>query len=165
MNAEMASIAERTNPRRSVGGPNDVLAGADLLVGVSAPGAVSYEGVCSMADAAIVFALANPVPEIRPEDVPANVAIMATGRTDYPNQINNVLAFPGVFKGALKVRASSIDARMKLAAAQAIADIIPDEELGAEHIVPSVFDRRVAASVAEAVADAAIASGLARHVR
>jgi malate dehydrogenase (oxaloacetate-decarboxylating) len=165
MNAEMASIAERTNPRRCVGGPNDVLAGADLVVGVSAPGAVSYEGVCSMADAAIVFALANPVPEIRPEEVPANVAIMATGRTDYPNQINNVLAFPGVFKGALKVRASSIDAGMKLAAAQAIADVIPDEELGAEHIVPSVFDRRVAASVAEAVADAAIASGLARHVR
>jgi malate dehydrogenase (oxaloacetate-decarboxylating) len=165
MNAEMASIAERTNPRGSVGGPNDVLAGADLLVGVSAPGAVSYEGVRSMADAAIVFALANPVPEIRPEEVPANVAIMATGRTDYPNQINNVLAFPGVFKGALKVRASNIDATMKLAAAQAIADVIPVEELGPDHIVPSVFDRRVAESVAEAVADAAIASGLARHVR
>jgi malate dehydrogenase (oxaloacetate-decarboxylating) len=165
MNPEMASIAERTNPRGSVGGPNDVLAGADLLVGVSAPGAVSYEGVRSMADAAIVFALANPVPEIRPEEVPANVAIMATGRTDYPNQINNVLAFPGVFKGALKVRASSIDATMKLAAARAIADVIPGEELGPEHIVPSVFDRRVAESVAEAVADAAIASGLARHVR
>jgi malate dehydrogenase (oxaloacetate-decarboxylating) len=165
MNAEMASIAERTNPRGSLGGPDDVLAGADLLLGVSAPGAVSYEGVRSMADAAIVFALANPVPEIRPEEVPDNVAIMATGRTDYPNQINNVLAFPGVFKGALKVRASSIDARMKLAAAQAIADIIPGEELGAEHIVPSVFDRRVAESVAEAVANAAITSGLARHVR
>jgi malate dehydrogenase (oxaloacetate-decarboxylating) len=165
MNPEMASIAERTNPRGSVGGPNDVLAGADLLVGVSAPGAVSYEGVGSMADAAIVFALANPVPEIRPEEVPANVAIMATGRTDYPNQINNVLAFPGVFKGALRVRASNIDATMKLAAAQAIADVIPREELSPEHIVPSVFDRRVAESVAEAVADAAIASGLARHVR
>jgi malate dehydrogenase (oxaloacetate-decarboxylating) len=161
----MASIAERTNPRGSVGGPNDVLAGADLLVGVSAPGAVSYEGVRSMADAAIVFALANPVPEIRPEEVPANVAIMATGRTDYPNQINNVLAFPGVFKGALRVRASNIDATMKLAAAQAIADVIPGEELSPEHIIPSVFDRRVAESVAEAVADAAIASGLARHVR
>jgi malate dehydrogenase (oxaloacetate-decarboxylating) len=90
---------------------------------------------------------------------------MATGRTDYPNQINNVLAFPGVFKGALRVRASNIDATMKLAAAQAIADVIPGEELGPEHIVPSVFDRRVAESVAEAVADAAIASGLARHVR
>jgi malate dehydrogenase (oxaloacetate-decarboxylating) len=165
MNAEMASIAERTNPRGSLGGPDDVLAGADLLLGVSAPGAVSDEGVRSMADAAIVFALANPVPEIRPEEVPANVAIMATGRTDYPNQINNVLAFPGVFKGALKVRASGIDAGMKLAAAQAIADIIPGEELDAEHIVPSVFDRRVAESVAEAVANAAIASGLARHVR
>jgi malate dehydrogenase (oxaloacetate-decarboxylating) len=164
MNGKMAAIAERTNPRRSLGDPDDVLAGADLLVGVSAPGAVSSEGVRSMADAAIVFALANPVPEIRPEEVPANVAIMATGRTDYPNQINNVLAFPGVFKGALKVRASDIDPGMKLAAAQAIADIIPVEELDAEHIVPSVFDRRVAESVAEAVANAAIASGVARHV-
>jgi malate dehydrogenase (oxaloacetate-decarboxylating) len=117
-----------------------------------------------MASDAIVFALSNPVPEIRPEEVPDNVAIMATGRTDYPNQINNVLAFPGVFKGALKVRASTIDESMKLAAARAIADVIPPEELHTEYIVPSVFNRRVAESVAEAVADAAIASGVARHV-
>jgi malate dehydrogenase (oxaloacetate-decarboxylating) len=164
MNAEMGALAELTNPRGLRGGPDDVLAGADLLLGVSARGAVSYEGVGSMAAEAIVFALANPVPEIRPEEIPDNVAIMATGRTDYPNQINNVLAFPGVFKGALKVRASTIDESMKLAAAQAIADIIPPKELHAEYIVPSVFNRRVAESVADAVANAAIASGIARHV-
>jgi malate dehydrogenase (oxaloacetate-decarboxylating) len=117
-----------------------------------------------MTPEAIVFALANPVPEIRPEEIPDNVAIMATGRTDYPNQINNVLAFPGVFKGALKVRASTIDEGMKLAAARAIADTISPDEMHADYIVPSVFNRRVAESVAEAVADAAIASGTARHV-
>jgi malate dehydrogenase (oxaloacetate-decarboxylating) len=160
----LGALAELTNPRGLRGGPDDVLAGADLLLGVSARGAVSYEGVGSMAAEAIVFALANPVPEIRPEEIPDNVAIMATGRTDYPNQINNVLAFPGVFKGALKVRASTIDESMKLAAAQAIADIIPPKELHAEYIVPSVFNRRVAESVADAVANAAIASGIARHV-
>jgi malate dehydrogenase (oxaloacetate-decarboxylating) len=165
MNGEMAALAERTNPRGVRGGADEVLAGADLVLGVSARGAVSYEGVRSMASDAIVFALSNPVPEIRPEEIPDNVAIMATGRTDYPNQINNVLAFPGVFKGALKVRASTIDESMKLAAAQAIADVIPPEELHTEYIVPSVFNRRVAESVAEAVADAAIASGVARHVR
>ena len=114
---------------------------------------------------AIVFALANPVPEIRPEEIPDNVAIKATGRTDYPNQINNVLAFPGVFKGALKVRAYTIDETMKLAAAQAIADVIPRDELHSDYIVPSVFNQRVAESVADAVADAAVAAGIARHPR
>jgi malate dehydrogenase (oxaloacetate-decarboxylating) len=164
MNAEMAALAERTNPRGLRGGADEVLAGADLVLGVAARGALSYEGVRSMASDAIVFALSNPVPEIRPEEIPDNVAIMATGRTDYPNQINNVLAFPGVFKGALKVRASTIDESMKLAAAQAIADVIPPEELNPEYIVPSVFNPHVAESVAAAVADAAIASGVARHV-
>ncbi|HUE26120.1 MAG TPA: malic enzyme-like NAD(P)-binding protein, partial [Solirubrobacteraceae bacterium] len=165
MNPAMAALAERTNRRGAKGAPDEVLRGADLLLGVSAPGAVSYEGVRSMAADAIVFALANPVPEIRPEEIPDNVAIMATGRTDYPNQINNVLAFPGVFKGALKVRAYSVDETMKLAAAQAIADVIPHDELHSDYIVPSVFNRRVAESVADAVADAAIATGLARHPR
>jgi malate dehydrogenase (oxaloacetate-decarboxylating) len=164
MNAEMAALAERTNPRGLRGGADEVLAGADLVLGVAARGALSYEGVRSMASDAIVFALSNPVPEIRPEEIPDNVAIMATGRTDYPNQINNVLAFPGVFKGALKVRASTIDESMKLAAAQAIADVIPPGELNPEYIVPSVFNPHVAESVAAAVADAAIASGVARHV-
>jgi malate dehydrogenase (oxaloacetate-decarboxylating) len=114
---------------------------------------------------AIVFALANPMPEIRPEHAPGNVAIMATGRTDYPNQINNVLAFPGIFKGALEVQASSIDQGMQLAAAGAIADTIALEELNSEYIVPSVFNRAVADAVADAVAEAAVASGLARHPR
>jgi malate dehydrogenase (oxaloacetate-decarboxylating) len=165
MNAKMAALAERTNRRGLKGGPDEVLAGADLLLGVSAAGAVSYEGVRSMAADAIVFALANPVPEIRPEEIPDNVAIMATGRTDYPNQINNVLAFPGVFKGALKVRAYTIDETMKLAAAQAIADVIPHDELHSDYIVPSVFNQRVAESVADAVADAATAAGIARYTR
>jgi malate dehydrogenase (oxaloacetate-decarboxylating) len=165
MNAEMAAIAQRTNPRGLQGAPDDVLVGADLLLGVSGPGAFSAAGVRAMAADAIVFALANPLPEIRPEEAPENVAIMATGRTDYPNQINNVLAFPGIFKGALAVRASRIDQGMKLAAAQAIADIIAPDELHAEYIIPSVFNRRVADSVADAVADAATVSGVARHPR
>jgi malate dehydrogenase (oxaloacetate-decarboxylating) len=163
MNPEMAAIAARTNPRGLRGGPDDVLAGADVLLGVSRGGAVSHQAVRSMACEAIVFALANPVPEIRPEEIPDNVAIMATGRTDYPNQINNVLAFPGVFKGALKVRARAIDEGMKLAGARAIANIIPPAELQAEYIIPSVFNRRVSDAVAAAVADAAIASGASRH--
>jgi malate dehydrogenase (oxaloacetate-decarboxylating) len=165
MTPEMAALAERTNPNGLRGTPDQVLAGADLLLGVSAPEAFSAAGVKTMAPDAVVFALANPSPEIRPEQAPDNVAIMATGRTDYPNQINNVLAFPGVFKGALSVRASRIDQSMQLAAAGAIADLITPAELHPEYIVPSVFNRRVADSVAEAVADAATASGLAGHPR
>jgi malate dehydrogenase (oxaloacetate-decarboxylating) len=118
-----------------------------------------------MAADAIVFAMANPVPEVQPEEVRDDVAIMATGRSDYPNQINNVLAFPGVSKGALEVRARTINEEMKLAAAHAIARVIPDDELHADYIIPSVFNRRVAESVAEAVANAAVASGVARRER
>jgi malate dehydrogenase (oxaloacetate-decarboxylating) len=118
-----------------------------------------------MAPNAIVFAMANPVPEVQPEEVRDDVAIMATGRSDYPNQINNVLAFPGVFKGALDVRARTINEEMKLAAAHAIASVIPEDELHAEYIVPSVFNRRVAELVAEEVANAAVASGVARRNR
>ena len=118
-----------------------------------------------MASDAIVFALANPVPEVQPEEVRGDVAIMATGRSDYPNQINNVLAFPGVFKGALEVRARTINEEMKLAAAHAIARVIPDDELHADYIIPSVFNRRVAETVAEEVANAAVASGVARRKR
>jgi malate dehydrogenase (oxaloacetate-decarboxylating) len=165
MSPEMGALAERTNPNGLRGRPDDVLVGADLVLGVSVPGSFSSAGVESMAPDAIVFALANPSPEIYPEEAPDNVAVMATGRTDYPNQINNVLAFPGVFKGALAVRASRVDLGMKLAAAQAIADTIPPDELNAEYIVPSVFNRRVADSVADAVADAATLSGLAGHRR
>jgi len=118
-----------------------------------------------MARDAIVFALANPVPEVHPEQVRDDVAIMATGRSDYPNQINNVLAFPGVFKGALEVRARTINEAMKLAAAQAIAGVIPEDELHPEYIIASVFNRRVAEVVAEAVASAAVATGVARRHR
>jgi malate dehydrogenase (oxaloacetate-decarboxylating) len=163
LDPERAALAERTNRRERRGSPDEVLAGADVLLGLSGPGAVSLNGVRGMAPDAIVFAMANPVPEVRPEEVRDDVAIMATGRSDYPNQINNVLAFPGVFRGALDVRARTINEEMKLAAAQAIARVIPEDELHADYIVPSVFNRRVAESVAEAVAQAAVASGVARR--
>jgi malate dehydrogenase (oxaloacetate-decarboxylating) len=156
-------LAERTNKRGLRGTADEVMAGADVVLGLSGPGAFSPEAVRTMAGDAIVFAMANPVPEVQPEDVSEDVAVMATGRSDYPNQINNVLAFPGVFRGALDVRASSINEEMKLAAAQAIAAVIPPDELHADYIIPSVFNRRVAESVAEAVAAAAIGSGVARR--
>ncbi len=156
-------LAERTNKRKLRGTANEVLAGADVALGLSGPGAFSADAVRTMATDAIVFAMANPVPEVQPEDLHGDVAVMATGRSDYPNQINNVLAFPGVFRGALDVRASAINEEMKLAAAQAIARVIPEEDLHADYIIPSVFNRRVSESVAEAVAAAAIASGVARR--
>jgi malate dehydrogenase (oxaloacetate-decarboxylating) len=165
LDGELAAMAARTNPRGLRGTANDALAGADVVVGVSAPGAFTAAAVRTMAPDAIVFAMANPVPEVQPEEVWDDVAIMATGRSDYPNQINNVLAFPGVFKGALEVRARAIDETMKLAAARAIAGVIADDELGPEYIVPSVFNRHVAPAVADAVAQAAIAAGLARRER
>jgi len=163
LDAERAVLAQRTNKRGRRGTPDEVLAGADVLLGLSGPGAVSVAAVRAMAPDAIVFAMANPVPEVHPEEIRDDVAIVATGRSDYPNQINNVLAFPGVFKGALEVRAYTINEEMKLAAAHAIARVIPEAELHPDYIVPSVFDRRVAESVAEAVADAAVASGVARR--
>ena len=142
---------------------DDALVGADVVVGVSAPGAFTAAGVRTMAKDAIVFAMANPTPEVQPEEVWEHVAIMATGRSDYPNQINNVLAFPGIFRGALDVRARGIDEAMKLAAARAIAGVIPESDLGPEYIIPSVFNRAVAPAVADAVAAAAIESGIARR--
>ena len=156
-------LAQRTNKRRLRGSADEVLAGADVVLGLSGPGGFSASAVRTMAGDAIVFAMANPIPEVQPEDVQGDVAVMATGRSDYPNQINNVLAFPGVFRGALDVRARTIDEEMKLAAAQAIARVIPEEDLHADYIIPSVFNRRVAESVAEAVAAAAISSGVARR--
>jgi malate dehydrogenase (oxaloacetate-decarboxylating) len=163
LDPDRASLAERTNKRNVRGTADEVLAGADVVLGLAGPGAISAAGVRSMAEGAIVFAMANPVPEVQPEEVGEDVAVMATGRSDYPNQINNVLAFPGVFKGALEVRARTINEEMKLAAAQAIAAVIPADELHADYVIPSVFNRRVAESVAEAVAAAAIASGVARR--
>jgi len=160
---EAAAFAARTNPRGVTGSADDALAGADVVVGVSAPGAFSAEAVRTMAPGAVVFAMANPIPEVQPEVVGEDVAIMATGRSDYPNQINNVLAFPGVFRGALDVRARSIDEEMKAAAARAIAGVIAADELHPEYIVPSVFNRAVAPAVAEAVAAAAVATGVARR--
>jgi malate dehydrogenase (oxaloacetate-decarboxylating) len=157
-----ARLAERTNPEGRRGRADDVIPGADVVIGLSGPGAISAAAVRRMARDAIVFAMANPVPEVLPEEVALDVAIMATGRSDYPNQINNVLAFPGVFRGALAVRASAINEEMKLAAAEAIAAVVRDDELCADHIVPSVFNREVVDAVARAVADAAMATGVAR---
>jgi malate dehydrogenase (oxaloacetate-decarboxylating) len=158
-----AAYAERTNPKNEQGTADELLAGADVFLGFSVPGAITAAGVARMAPDAIVFALANPMPEIAPEDLPVGkVAVVATGRSDYPNQINNVLAFPGVFRGALDVRASAITRSMELAASAAIAGAIPPDELGPEYVVPSVFNRDVAPLVAAAVAEAAERDGVAR---
>ena len=165
LDEDRAALAQRTNKHRLRGTADEALVGADVLVGVSGPGAVSADAVRRMAPGAIVFAMANPVPEVHPEGVRDDVAIIATGRSDYPSQINNVLAFPGVFKGALEVRARTINEEMKLAAAHAIARVIPKDELHADYIIPSVFNRQVAGSVAQAVADAAVTSGVARRER
>jgi malate dehydrogenase (oxaloacetate-decarboxylating) len=158
-----ATIAERTNPTGKQGRADDVVPGADVVIGLSGARAISAAVVRRMAPDPIVFAMANPVPEVLPEEVAGDVAIMATGRSDYPNQINNVLAFPGVFRGALDVRASAINEQMKLAAARAIAAVIADDELHPEYIVPSVFNRKVVDAIAPAVAEAAVASGVARR--
>jgi malate dehydrogenase (oxaloacetate-decarboxylating) len=157
------ALAARTNPAGSRGMANDLLPGADVFIGVSGPGAVTEAAVRRMAPRAVVFALSNPEPEVRAEAVGHHVAIMATGRSDYPNQINNVLAFPGVFRGALDVRARAINEEMKLAAAQAIAGVVADDVLHAEYIIPSVFNREVVRAVADAVARAAEVSGVARR--
>ena len=159
----LRAYAEKTNPEGITGGPAEALAGADVVIGVSRPGVISVDMVRSMAAEPIVFAMANPNPEIVPEEVGDLVAVIATGRSDYPNQINNVLAFPGIFRGALDVRARRITESMKLAAADAIADTIGADELTPEYIVPSVFNRKVVESVAAAVAQAAIDDGVARR--
>jgi malate dehydrogenase (oxaloacetate-decarboxylating) len=158
-----AAYAELTNPRRVAGTPDDVLAGADVFVGLSGPGAVSVDGIASMADGAVVFAMANPTPEIAPEEIEGLAAVVGTGRSDYPNQINNVLAFPGIFRGALDVRARDITEEMKLAAAHAIAAVVQPAELAPDYVIPSVFDRKVAPAVAHAVACAATELGVARR--
>jgi malate dehydrogenase (oxaloacetate-decarboxylating) len=160
-----AEYAALTNPHNFQGSADEALEGADVYIGLSAPAAVSVEAVRRMADGAIVFAMANPTPEVMPEEIDDVAAVIATGRSDYPNQINNVLAFPGVFRGALDVRAREITPAMELAAAEALAAVIPPDELSADYIVPSVFDRRVAPAVAKAVAEAAEHSGVARRSR
>jgi len=156
--------AEDTAPEER-GSADDALAGADVYIGLSQPGAVSVAGVRSMAADAIVFAMANPIPEIAPEEIAGLVAVIATGRSDYPNQINNVLAFPGIFRGALDVRASAITDAMEVAAGHAIAGTIGEDELSPDYIVPSVFNRDVVPAVAAAVATAAERDGVARRSR
>ncbi|HKI91763.1 MAG TPA: NAD-dependent malic enzyme [Gaiellaceae bacterium] len=156
--------AEATAPAET-GSADEALAGADVYIGLSQPGAVTVEGIRSMAPDAIVFAMANPAPEVTPEEIAGLAAVVATGRSDYPNQINNVLAFPGIFRGALDVRASAITDAMEVAAGHAIAATISEEELSADYIVPSVFNRDVVVSVATAVASAAEADGVARRSR
>jgi malate dehydrogenase (oxaloacetate-decarboxylating) len=163
LNDSKVEIAKMTNRKMKKGSLSDVIQGADVFVGVSAPGVLTSEMVATMADQPIVFACANPVPEILPEEAhKAGVAVMATGRSDFPNQINNVLAFPGIFRGTLDVRASDINDKMKLAAAYAIAGLVSDDELKAEYIIPDAFDPRVGKAVAVAVAQAARDSGVAR---
>ncbi len=160
---EMEEIATMTNKNKKQGQLCDVLVGADIFVGVSAPGLVTSDMVQTMAKDAIILSMANPVPEIMYEDaVAAGAAVVGTGRSDYPNQINNVLAFPGIFRGALDVRAATINEEMKVAAAYAIASLITDEELSPEYIIPAPFDVRVVAEVAKAVSQAAIDTKVAR---
>src|SRR5919112_1952383 len=154
-----------SNPEGLRGSVHDIIKGADVFFGLSVPGVIDVEDVKRMAKDPIIFAMANPTPEIMPEEVEGLAAVMATGRSDYPNQINNVLCFPRIFRGALQCRASRINEEMKLAAAQAIAEIITPEELHPEYIVPSVFDKRVAEAVAREVEEAAYRTGVARRER
>ena len=163
MTPAQAQLAEETNPQRKSGPLAEVIRGADVFMGFSAPSVLTGEMVKTMAPDAIVFACANPTPEIFPEEaLAAGARVVGTGRSDYPNQINNVLAFPGIFRGALDVRAREINDEMKVAAAQALAGLIPAEELSEQNIIPSAFDKRVVPAVAKAVAEAARRTGVAR---
>ena len=163
LNSAKDEIAAITNFERRSGSLAEMLVGADVFIGVSAPGMVTYEMVQSMADKPILFPMANPTPEIMPDvALSAGAAVVGTGRSDFPNQINNVLAFPGIFRGAFDVRASDINDQMKLAAAQALAELVSDEDLNAQHILPLAFDEGVADAVAAAVAEAARETGVAR---
>lgn len=163
LNKEKAEMAAISNRQMKKGTLADVIQGADVFIGVSAPGTLTTEMVRTMAPNPIIFACANPTPEIFPDDAKAGgAAVVATGRSDFPNQVNNVLAFPGVFRGALDVRASDINDEMKIAAAYAIAGLVSDEELDADHIMPAAFDPRVKDAVAKAVAEAARKTGVAR---
>jgi malate dehydrogenase (oxaloacetate-decarboxylating) len=165
LNESKRWFAENTNPEGRTGDLPDAVAGADLFLGLSVPDVLTVEHVESMNPDPIIFAMANPDPEIRPEVAMGKARIIATGRSDYPNQINNVLCFPGIFRGALDVRAREIDEPMKLSAAEAIAGVIPAEDLSEDYIIPSVFDERVAPAVAEAVANKAKETGTARRIQ
>ena len=163
MNAVKEEMSKVTNLDKKSGSLADMLAGADVFIGVSAPGAVTTEMVKTMAEDAIIFACANPTPEIFPDEAKAGGAkVVSTGRSDFPNQINNVLAFPGVFRGAFDVRAKDINDEMKIAASEALAALISDEELSPDYIIPKAFDKRVGPAFSKAVADAAIKTGVSR---
>jgi malate dehydrogenase (oxaloacetate-decarboxylating) len=162
-NAHWRWLADHTNRENRRGSLSEVLKGADVFIGVSAPGLLSRDHIAAMGRDPIVFAMANPTPEIMPDAAAPVAAVIATGRSDFPNQVNNLLAFPGIFRGALDARASRITEGMKLAAASAIAGLVTDEELSAEYIVPSVFDTRVVDAVAKAVGAAAAGEGVARR--
>ena len=163
MNWAQAEMAAVTNPDQTSGSLAQKLVGADVFIGTSAPGIVTKEMVRAMNRDAIIFACANPTPEIFPEDARAGgAAVVSTGRSDYPNQINNVLCFPGIFRGAFDVRASDINEEMKMAAANALAGLVSEEELSADYIIPTPFDKRVGPAVARAVAEAARKTGVAR---
>jgi malate dehydrogenase (oxaloacetate-decarboxylating) len=163
MNSEQCKMAEITNPENMQGSLSEVIKDADLFIGVSAPGVLTEDMIKNMAKDPIVFAMANPVPEIMPDKAKeAGVKVIGTGRSDFPNQINNVLAFPGIFRGALDVRASDINDEMKIAASEAIAGIIDENELNEDYIIPDAFDKRVAEYVAKAVSEAARKTGVSR---
>lgn len=163
MNAVKNEVAKFTNQDRNDGSLQDVIKDADVFIGVSVEGALTKEMVESMAKDPIIFAMANPNPEIMPEDArAAGASVIGTGRSDFPNQVNNVLAFPGIFRGALDVRATHINEEMKIAAVEAIASLVSEEELSADYVIPAPFDKRVAPAVAKAVAKAAMETGVAR---
>nr|MDA8086856.1 NAD-dependent malic enzyme [Nitrospiraceae bacterium] len=158
-------LARLTNPRNIKGSLADAMRGAEIFIGLSGPGAVRAEDVKGMApvEGRVLFTLANPEPEISPEEALPLARVLATGRSDYPNQINNMLSFPGIFRGLLDARATGVNEQVKFAAAKAIAGIVKDDELHEDYILPSIFDRKVTAAVARAVTEAARQTGLARH--
>ncbi len=162
-NAAKADIAKVTNPQGLKGTLADAVKGADVFLGVSAPGVLTQDMIRTMAENPIIFAMANPVPEIMPEEAKAaGAAVVGTGRSDFPNQVNNALCFPGIFRGALDSRASSITENMKVAAAHAIASVIKEEELSADYIIPDAFNPEVTKAVAKAVSEVAVRDGLSR---
>ena len=163
MNSAKAAFAEMTNPQKAAGSLKEIIEGADVFIGLSGPNLLNADDIKKMAKDPIVFAMSNPDPEISPEEAGPHVAVMATGRSDYPNQINNVLCFPGIFRGALDCHAKDINDSMKMVAAQAIADCISEAELCPDYVIPSVFDSRIAEAVAHAVSEEARRCGLARR--
>ncbi|MCF0133984.1 MAG: NAD-dependent malic enzyme, partial [Blautia sp.] len=163
LNSEKMAMAGITNQKKEKGTIGDVIKGADVFIGVSGPGTLTQDMIRTMADQPILFPMANPVPEIMPDEAKAaGAAVVGTGRSDFPNQINNVLAFPGIFRGALDVRAKDINDEMKVAAAYAIASLIDEKDLTPEYIIPNPFDKRVVEAVSKAVAQAARDTGVAR---